>query len=180
MGACRLALRPRERPGLSKLHVVTGAPGAGKSTLLRHLRTYPFSTVDFDELPDNDGSLLGIDITSPSASPVWPAYNRLWVKIATIMLRAGRPVLILCPLTPSEWASAVADTVHPPRVAWARLDCVDVDRRDRLVAHGWELDRIEDAITDAEELRWSVDKEFNTTGRSPADVAASLADWITS
>lgn len=163
---------------MPKLHVITGAPGAGKSTLLRHLGEYPFGIADFDELPEPDGRLLGVEIVSPSASPVWPAYNRLWVKIATMMLRAGGPVLILCPLTPSEWASATKDVVDPPRVTWARLDCVDADRRARLAARGWDPDRIEDAIKDAEELRCLVEQEFTTTGRSPAEVAAAVADWI--
>ncbi|MFE7192284.1 hypothetical protein [Kitasatospora sp. NPDC057541] len=164
---------------MSVLHVITGAPGAGKSTLLGHLGAYPFGSVDFDELPEPDGRLLGIGITSPSASPVWPAYNRLWVKIANMMLRAGGPVLILCPLTPGEWASAAADVVDPPRTSWAHLDCTDADRRARLAARGWGPDRVEDAIKDAEELRCAVDRQFTTTGRSPAEVASAVADWIT-
>ncbi|WP_055545196.1 AAA family ATPase [Streptomyces kanamyceticus] len=163
---------------MSKLHVITGAPGAGKTTLLRHLRAYPFGTVDFDELPEADGHLLGIDITSPSASSVWPDYNRLWVKIAAMMLRAGRPVLVLCPLSPDEWASAAAGVADPPLAAWARLDCADEDRRARLAARGWETDEVQDAIEDAEELRGMVDREFTTTGRGPAEVAAAVAEWI--
>ncbi|WP_405616527.1 hypothetical protein OG292_23720 [Streptomyces sp. NBC_01511] len=165
---------------MPRLHVVTGAPAAGKSTLLPHLAAYPFATVDFDELPERDGMLLGIDITSPSASPVWPAYNKLWVKIATMLLRAGRPVLILCPLTPAEWLDASAHTTGgPPHTAWARLDCADTDRHDRLAARGWEPGQIEEAIEDAAELRGVVDREFTTTGRGPAETAAALAHWIT-
>ncbi|MFE6665104.1 hypothetical protein ACFVFH_16290 [Streptomyces sp. NPDC057697] len=166
---------------MPKLHVITGAPGAGKSTLLQHLGAYPFASADFDELPESDGRLLGIDITSPSASPVWPAYNRLWAKIAAMMLRSGRPVLILCPLTPSEWAGAAfGDVVDPSCVAWARLDCVDADRRARLAARGWDREQIEEAIKDAEELRCVVPQQFTTTGRSPVEVAAAMADWVSS
>ncbi|MFF8770825.1 hypothetical protein [Kitasatospora sp. NPDC015120] len=160
------------------LHVITGAPGAGKSTLLRHVAAYPFGTVDFDELPGPDGRLLGVDITSASASAVWPAYNTLWVKIASMMLRAGGPVLVLCPLTPGEWASAAAGAVDAPRTTWAHLDCADADRRARLAARGWGPDRIEEAIEDAGELRGVVNRQFTTTGRSPADVAAAVAEWI--
>ncbi|MER7701363.1 AAA family ATPase [Kitasatospora sp. NPDC097605] len=164
---------------MPKLHIITGAPGAGKSTLLRHLGAYPFGCADFDELPEPDGRLLGVDITSPPASPVWPAYNRLWVRIAAMMLRAGGPVVILCPLTPGEWQDASGDAVEPPRAVWARLDCADADRRDRLAARGWDPDRIEDAVKDAEELRCMVEREFTTTGRSPAEVAAAVAAWTT-
>lgn len=53
-----------------RLRLITGAPGAGKSTLLAHLRHGPFTVVDFDELLDADGSLLGIEITSADASAV--------------------------------------------------------------------------------------------------------------
>lgn len=163
---------------LSQLHIVTGALGAGKSTILRHLGAYPFGAVDFDELPDADGSLLGIDIISPAAGSVWPAYNRLWAKIAEMMLRAGGPVLVLCPLTPREWASAVGRAVEPPSAAWARLDCADEDRRARLVARGWGPGEIEEAIEDGRELRHAVDREFTTSGRDAAEVAAAVAEWV--
>lgn len=63
-----------------RLRLLTGAPGAGKSTLLAHLRHGPFTVVDFDELLDADGSLLGIEITSADASAVWPAYAGEWSK----------------------------------------------------------------------------------------------------
>ncbi|MEU6820470.1 hypothetical protein ABZ921_07560 [Streptomyces atriruber] len=163
---------------MSKLHVITGAPGAGKSTLLRHLRDSSFATADFDELPDADGSLMGIDITSPTASAVWPAYNRLWVKVAGMMLRGGGPVLLLCPLTPEEWASAAVGVVDAPRTDWARLDCGDAERRTRLAARGWDSDEVEEAVKDAEEIRGLVEREFATGGRSPAEVAAAVAGWV--
>ncbi|WP_306334301.1 hypothetical protein [Streptomyces sp. KL118A] len=165
---------------MSKLYVITGAPGAGKSTLLRHLKDYPFATADFDELPEPDGSLMGVDITSPTASAAWPAYNRLWVKVAGMMLRSGGPVLLLCPLAPEEWAAAAEGIADPPRTAWARLDCTDAERRTRLAARGWASDEVEEAVKDAEELRASVEREFNTGGRSPAEVAAAAADWVSS
>ncbi len=166
------------RSGLSKLHIITGAPGAGKSTLLRRVREYPFATADFDELPDSDGRLLGVDITSPTASAAWPAYNRLWVKVAAMMLRPGGPVLLLCPLAPEEWARAAEGTADPPRTDWARLDCTDAERRIRLAARGWASDEVEEAIKDAAELRASVEQEFTTDGRSPAEVAAAVARWV--
>lgn len=162
---------------MAELHVITGAPGAGKSTLRRQLARYPFGTVDFDELPDPDGSLLGIDITSPAASSVWPAYNRLWVRVATMMLRAGSPVLVLCPLAPDEWAAACPGTVDAPEATWARLDCTDANRRARLAARGWHADEIEDAVRDARELRRSVRREFGTDC-GVDETAAAVAEWI--
>ena len=58
---------------MPRLYAVTGAPGAGTPPSCHTLRAYPFGTVDFDELPEPDGSLLGIgiDITSPTEGPLW-------------------------------------------------------------------------------------------------------------
>jgi hypothetical protein len=162
---------------VAELHIITGAPGAGKSTLRRQLARYPFGTVDFDELPDPDGSLLGIDIRSPAAGAVWPAYNRLWVKVAAMMLRAGSPILVLCPVTPAEWAGAISSAVDLPRPAWARLDCTDANRRARLAARGWAGGRIEDAVRDARELRLVVEREFSSDGAA-VETAAAVAHWI--
>lgn len=163
---------------LARLCIVTGAPGAGKTALLDELKGYPFAAVEFDELPEPDGSLLGIGITSPSAEPVWPAYNRLWAKIAAMMLRGGGPVLVLCPLAPDEWDKAAASIAGLPRADWARLDCDDPDRRARLAARGWDAEEIADALTDADELRRAVGREFSTSRRTVADVAAAVAQWM--
>ncbi|WP_181727489.1 AAA family ATPase [Streptomyces sp. PT12] len=163
---------------MATLHLVTGAPGSGKSTVLPHLAEHPFAAADFDELLDADGSLMGTVVARPSASPLWPAYNRLWVRIIGMMLRGGGPVLVTCPLTPDEWAAAAAGAGDAPPVAWARLDCDDADRRARLAARGWGPDRVVDAIEDAHALRRLVDREFTTSGRGAAEVAADLAAWV--
>ncbi|MET8831957.1 hypothetical protein ABZX40_14335 [Streptomyces sp. NPDC004610] len=165
---------------MGRLCVLTGAPGAGKTLLARELRAYPFAAVDFDELLEPDGSVLGIDIASPSVSAesVWPAYNRLWLRITALLLRAGGPVLVLCPLTPGEWAAAGPDLAGLPSADWARLDCADADRTARLTARGWASADIADALADAGELRAVVEREFSTTGCAPARVGAGVAEWV--
>ncbi|PSJ30531.1 hypothetical protein B7P34_00465 [Streptosporangium nondiastaticum] len=160
------------------LHLLTGAPGAGKSTLIEHLAPYPFATVDFDELIDPIGELLGMDVRSSSASRVWPGYNRLWVKITALLLRAGEPVLVMCPLTPDEWKDGTAGAEGVPEAVWGRLDCEDADRRARLAARGWDASEIESALADAAELRGVVERGFTTSGRSAAGTAADLAAWV--
>ncbi|MEV4926592.1 AAA family ATPase [Streptomyces roseoverticillatus] len=160
------------------LHLLTGAPGAGKSTLIAHLAAYPFAAVDFDELIDPVGDLLGMDVRSSSASRVWPGYNRLWVEITALLLRAGEPVLVMCPLTPDEWKHATAGAGNVPEAVWGRLDCDDADRRARLAARGWDASQIESALADAAELRGTVEREFTTSGRSAAGTATDLAAWV--
>ncbi|MFJ2811544.1 AAA family ATPase [Kitasatospora sp. NPDC087271] len=163
----------------SVVRLITGAPGAGKSTLLGRLRERPVTVVDFDELPDDDGRLLGIDITSPDASGIWPDYNRLWVRIAGMLARGGGPVLVSCPITPAEWEAAAADVPDAPEVVWARLDCADHDRRVRLAARGWSAEQVEEAVQDADELRELVPMAFTSSDRAPAEVAEDVLRWIT-
>lgn len=163
---------------MARLCVVTGAPGAGKTALAEELRTYPFAAVDFDELLEPDGSVLGIDIASPAASSAWPAYNRLWLRITALLLRGGGPVLVVCPLTPDEWADAGKGVAGLPEADWARLDCSDADRRARLTARGWAADEIAEAVADAGELRGVVEREFSTTGCGVRDVGAVVGEWV--
>ncbi|MFF1696162.1 hypothetical protein ACFVXC_21450 [Streptomyces sp. NPDC058257] len=175
---------------MADLRLITGAPGAGKSTLLAHLRQDPrqnlrqhprqgpFTVVDFDELPDPDGRLLGIEITSPDAGAVWPDYNRLWVRVASMLTRGNQPVLVTCPLTPAEWEAAAAGVADAPEPEWALLDCDDRDRRTRLTARGWDDAEIEEALQDARELRDLIGTGFSTSGRAPCDTATAVAAWL--
>jgi hypothetical protein len=152
------------------LFVVTGAPGAGKSTVVPELvRLSPGNLVvmDMDELLDDDGRLLGISIASPTAAPIWPAYNALWLRITELIRRSGIPVLLLSPLLPTEL----------PEGRWLHLDCPDAVRRKRLAARGWLQDQIDDALADAAELRKHVPRSVRGD-LSPEHVARSILDWI--
>ncbi|MDX6239801.1 MAG: hypothetical protein QOG10_4616, partial [Kribbellaceae bacterium] len=85
------------------MFVVTGAPGAGKSTVipeLVRLQSAGLVVMDMDELLDDDGRVLGIEIADPAAAPNWPAYNALWLRITELVRRSGSPVLLLSPLVP--------------------------------------------------------------------------------
>ena len=92
------------------------------------LRLSPGNLVvmDMDELLDDHGRLLGIDIASPTAVPIWPAYNALWLRITELIRRSGIPVLLLSPLLPAEL----------PEGRWLHLDCPDAVRRKRLAGRG--------------------------------------------
>ena len=119
--------------------MVTGAPGSGKSTVVPELvRLSPGNLVvmDMDELLDDHGRLLGIDIASPTAVPIWPAYNALWLRITELVRRSGTPMLLLSPLVPKEL----------PEGRWLHLDCPDSVRRKRLSERGWSDEQIEDCL----------------------------------
>ncbi|MFK4083049.1 AAA family ATPase [Kribbella sp. NPDC020789] len=155
---------------MTRLFVVTGAPGAGKSTVVPELvRLSPGNLVvmDMDELLDDEGRLLGMSIASPTAAPIWPAYNALWLRITELIRRSGIPVLLLSPLHPTEL----------PEGRWLHLDCPDAVRRKRLAARGWLQDQIDDALADAAELRKHVPRSVRGDV-SPERVARSILDWI--
>ncbi|MFG1624008.1 AAA family ATPase [Kribbella sp. NPDC049227] len=155
---------------MTRLFVVTGAPGAGKTTVVPELvRLSPGNMVvmDMDELLDDHGRLLGINIASPTAAPIWPAYNALWLRITELIRRSGIPVLLLSPLLPAEL----------PEGRWLHLDCSEAVRRKRLAGRGWSEAQIEEALADAAEIRKHVPRSVRGDV-SPERSARSILDWI--
>ncbi|WP_410786532.1 AAA family ATPase [Kribbella sp. C-35] len=155
---------------MTRLFVVTGAPGSGKSTVVPELvRLSPGNLVvmDMDELLDDNGRLLGLDIASPMAAPIWPAYNALWQRITELIRRSGIPVLLLSPAQPAEL----------PEGRWLHLDCPDAVRRKRLARRGWPESQIDEALADAAEIRKLVPRSVRGDV-SPERVAKSILDWI--
>jgi broad-specificity NMP kinase len=152
------------------LFVVTGAPGAGKSTVipeLVRLQSAGLVVMDMDELLDDDGRVLGIDIADPAAAPNWPAYNALWRRITELVRRSGSPVLLLSPLVPAEL----------PEGRWLHLDCPDDVRRERLAARGWSEEQIDEALADAAEIRKLVPRSVPGDG-TPEDTAHLILAWV--
>jgi hypothetical protein len=152
------------------LFVVTGAPGAGKSTVipeLVRLQSAGLVVMDMDELLDDDGRVLGIDIADPAAAPNWPAYNALWLRITELVRRSGSPVLLLSPLVPTEL----------PEGRWLHLDCPDDVRRERLAARGWSEGKINEALADAAKIRKLVPRSVPGDG-TPEDAAHRILAWV--
>lgn len=150
--------------------MVAGAPGAGKSTVipeLLRLRSGQLVVMDMDELLDDEGRVLGIEIADTSAAANWPAYNALWRRVTELVRRSGTPVLLLCPLVPEQL----------PEGRWLHLDCPDAVRRKRLAGRGWSEQQIARALEDAAELRELVPRSVpgNST---PEDVARQILGWV--
>jgi broad-specificity NMP kinase len=161
-----------------QLTVLLGAPGAGKTTLLSRLHTRTDLLVaDMDEILE-DGALLGVTVATDDAAAQWPAYNRLWVRILAMMTRAGVPVLLSAPVTPSEWQLAVDEVGLAVPTGFVLLDCEDSVRSRRLGERGWSDSQIRDAVTDATELREFGLPVLDTTERSVADVGADLSRLV--
>jgi hypothetical protein len=155
---------------VTRLFVVTGAPGAGKSTVIPELlRLQPGGLVvmDMDELLNDAGHVLGVDIADPAAAPRWPAYNALWLRITELVRRSGVPVLLLSPLLPSEL----------PEGRWLHLDCPEDVRRVRLAERGWSAKQIEEALTDAARLRKVVPRSVPGDG-DPEETARRILAWV--
>jgi hypothetical protein len=123
--------------------------------------------MDMDELLDDDGRVLGIDIADPAAAPNWPAYNALWLRITELVRRSGSPVLLLSPLVPTEL----------PEGRWLHLDCPDDVRRERLAARGWSERKINEALADAAKIRKLVPRSVPGDG-TPEDAAYRILAWV--
>lgn len=149
--------------------VVLGAPGAGKTTVLEPLiALLPGHVVlDWDAFMEPAGALAGRDIRlSPET---WPAYRELMRTITSSA--AAVPVVLLGVATPDELNDL-------PVVAWVVLDCSDGERRRRLHADGRDRD-CDAAISDAQHYRSLGLPVIDTTARTPALIAADLADFVT-
>ncbi|WP_157975630.1 hypothetical protein [Brachybacterium sp. YJGR34] len=104
---------------------IAAPPGTGKSTVLPHLiaRARGHAVVaDIDEVLES-GSLLGVRIADPSAAPIWPAYDRLWDRIAGFVTRAGFDMVLL---------TQVPDSLPAPEkgtlIGWEVDDATRADR----------------------------------------------------
>lgn len=163
-------------PTRAPLSLLAGAPGAGKTTLLPHLlRTAGGLVVmDMDELLEN-GSLIGVPIADPEAAPIWPAYDRMWQRIVTMVRRAGHPVLLLCPVPDPEELAPGGRWEVPVR--WALLDCPDEVRRHRLRERGSPPEWIEDAMADAAQGRALLPAVFPGDSEDVAGLAAQVVTW---
>jgi shikimate kinase len=149
---------------------VLGAPGSGKSTIAPLLVTLlPGQTVlDWDALMKPAAALAGREI---SVHPdTWPAYRELMHEVVGLI--AHLPVVLLGVCTPDELANW-------PIEAWVLLDCSDHERSRRLSSDA-DQQRLAEAVGDGREYRQLGIPIIDTTDRTPAEVAAELAQFIQS
>ncbi|MBB6551054.1 AAA family ATPase [Nonomuraea rubra] len=158
------------------LFLLAGAPGSGKTTLLPHLLRAADGLVvmDMDELLE-DGTLLGVPIAEPEAAPVWPAYDRLWGRVVSMVRRAGHPVLLMCPIP--DAAELAPGARWERQVRWALLDCPDDERVRRLRERGAPQEWIDDAVADAVLGRALIPTVFQATGGVHDGLAARVLSW---
>ena len=159
------------------LAIVTGAPGSGKSSVAAALiaQRPPFLVFDADWLLDAASALAGRALSEAEES--WPAYRRLWLAIAGMIDRNGHEVALFIPVEPVELMAVLPDHWRD-RLRWYLLDCADGTRRDRLAARGWTLAAIDEAITDATELRCRIGARIDTTDTTATEAAGILARLI--
>ena len=98
---------------------------------------------DIDEILEG-GALLGVPIADPAARDIWPAYDRLWARIAGLVTRADIPVVLLVQVPGAD------EPADPGLLGWEVEGSV---RADRLRSRGEHDALIEDAAADAAVLR---------------------------
>ncbi|MEJ7689289.1 MAG: hypothetical protein WKF76_02020 [Nocardioidaceae bacterium] len=163
---------------LAPLYLLCGAPGAGKTTILPNLvsRAQGLIVADMDELLE-DGSLIGVPIATADARKLWPAYDRMWRRIADLVRRSGSPVLLMRP-TPSA-GDLIAGQNWTEPTFWATLDCSDDERVRRLTARGWGGDAIADALLDAAVARDLLPTVIRSDDTEPSTLTERILTWAT-
>ena len=156
------------------LFLLSGAAGTGKTSLIPHLARLARGVVvlDIDDLLEG-GSLLGVRVATPTAAPIWPAYNRLWHRLTVAVRRSGIPVLLLAAPPPAEETLGV--WMGDPHLHRALLDCAPDEQRRRLRARGWSQAEIEGAVLDAEQARHGIQPVFRTDIDGPEDAAQEVS-----
>lgn len=126
---------------------ICAPPGTGKSTVVPHLVALSNREVivDIDEIL-TDGALLGIPIASAAAAPLWPEYDRLWLRIAAIVRRSGHPVIMFVQVPDEDGFGPDVDDPTKIMLGWQVSDTV---RASRLRARGWDAEQIHGAAADA-------------------------------
>lgn len=163
--------------GHAPLFLLCGAAGTGKTSLIPHLARLARGVVvlDIDDLLE-EGSVLGVPVATPTAAPIWPAYNRLWHRLTVAVRRSGVPVVLLAPPPPPEGALEVWAGDHC--LHRALLDCAPEEQRRRLGTRGWSEAEIEGALLDAEQARRTIQPVFRTDLDGPARAAREVMDWV--
>jgi hypothetical protein len=132
--------------------------------------------MEMDELLE-DGSLLGVRIADPDAASVWPAYDRMWLQIVTMVRRAGHAVILLCP-APSPQAVTEGLSWGGGRVHWALLDCSEEVRRSRLRSRGWSEEWIAECVAEAAQVGTLAPTVICTDDLPPVDIARDVLAWV--
>ncbi len=147
------------------LTYVLGAPGSGKSAVAGPLASQlpDHAVLDWDAFMAPAAALAGREIAPHPDT--WPAYRQL-VRVAVEAV-AHLPVVLLGVCTPGELPGW-------PAGSWLLLDCSDRERRHRLGRRAGP-DDLAAALQDAAEYRSLGLPVIDTTGRTPAEVAAALA-----
>jgi ribosomal-protein-alanine N-acetyltransferase len=166
-----------ERTAGPTLIVVTGAPGSGKSTVAPLVaRALPDVAVfDIDVLMGPVNAMLGVDVRSERS--VWPAYRVLWMTLLGAAGAAHRPVVFFANALPSE-VEAPARRVGFATIAWLVLDSGDETRAARLRSRGEPESAIDEANTDAAELRHLDSPSITSDSTNPKAVATNLVRAI--
>jgi len=157
------------------IRYLCGVRSAGKTTLVAPLVEAATGHVvlDMDEVLE-DGCVMGMRIAFDDAGDAWPAYNRHWVSVASLIARSA-PLVLLGPLLPAEWIAAGGD----PSTPFALLDCTDDVRVERLRARGWANVDIDDALRDAFDARAAIAHRIDTVC-TVDDAVAAIVAWLSS
>ena len=159
--------------------MLTGAPGSGKSALADILRELApgVAVIDMDDFLEPAGSLTRVDLRSDEARSLWPAYNDLCLTMVATVVQSGVDCVLLTPLTPDEVDGSGVRATLPTTIQWGVLDCADGVRLDRLRRRGATEAMVDDAISDAADLR-AIGCLVIANDGDVRDAAVRVQEWI--
>lgn len=157
------------------LFVVTGASGAGKSTVLPELlRCLAGRCMVFDL----DWLIDPIRRAASGGDINWTAFRDAWLHVSHAVAQNGLPTLLLGPLIP-EHLEGLPGRPWAGDIHFLVLDCPDDVRRARIEARpAWRLRDIEAQTEFGRWLRENLAPVIDTSGQTPAGVAAAVAGWV--
>jgi hypothetical protein len=160
--------------------MIAGAPGSGKTSLrdLLRGRVPGMTVIDMDDFLNAAGALAGANLRSNAARSLWEPYNDLCLTLAASVVQSGVDLLLLTPLCPSEVDRSPVRSMLPTHIEWAVLDCDDGTRHRRLRDRGDALESIDEALTDARQLR-ELGCVVISNDRDIQDVVDAVVAWLT-
>jgi hypothetical protein len=176
-------LPPRPRVGpqtgpLPPIFFVCGAFASGKSTTadLVAVDLKECLVLDVDWLLASLRDLARLNLSKEPGS--WPDLRNVWLSIASLSARSGRPSVLFLPSLPDEIETLTGRSLVGEG-HWLLLDCNDNERVARLrKRETWQPDWTMEVLEEADRFRRLGFESVPTDRLSPEEAAAAVSRWV--
>jgi len=157
------------------IYLIAGPWASGKSTLagLLPARVPECVVFDWDVIIPALSIATRTNVRADGAT--WPGLKAIWLAIVRSVASTGRDVVLLGPLTASDFTAQELDGVS---YRSATLSWPEETIADRLEARDATSREIEDELKAARELSASTHHRIDLDGCSPEEMTDRVAQWI--